>query len=93
MSKETVYQSYLCSSADWNIVIDDAVSHETAASLALEKLLESDGDNFSVGAVISVIPIKKDIEETRLIYSPSVLADIGMHKSAAELIKHIDKDD
>jgi hypothetical protein len=93
MSKETVYRSYLCSSADWSLVIDDADSHESAASLALEKLLESDGDDFSVGAVISVIPIQKDLEETRLIYSPSVLADIGMHKYAAELIKHIDKDD
>jgi hypothetical protein len=40
-----------------------------------------------------VIPIKKSLSETRLIYAPAVLADIGMHKYAAELIKHIDQDE
>lgn len=93
MEEEPVTQSFLCSSADWDIVIDNAVSHESAASLALEKLLDSDGERFSVGAVVSVIPIKKFLSDTKLIYSPAVLADIGMHKYAAELIKHLDQDE
>jgi hypothetical protein len=93
MTEDTPQQSFLCSSADWSIVVDNADSFESAASRALEQLLESDGDKFSVGAVISVIPIKKSLSETRLIYAPAVLADIGMHKYAAELIKHIDQDE
>ena len=93
MPEEDIIQSFLCSSADWEVVIDNCVSYENAAALALEKLLDRDGDKFSVGAVISVIPIKKNLSETRLIYAPSVLADIGMHKYAADLIKHIDQDE
>jgi hypothetical protein len=93
MEEEIVTQSYLCSSADWSIAIDNAVSHENAASLALERLLDSDGERFSVGAVVSVVPIKKFVSETKLIYAPAVLADIGMHKYAAELIKHLEQDE
>jgi hypothetical protein len=93
MTEDNSQQSFLCSSANWSIVVDNADSFESAASKALEQLLDSDGDKFSVGAVISVVPIKKHLSETRLIYSPAVLADIGMHKYAAELIKHIDQDE
>ena len=83
-------RTFLCSSADWEVVVD-AFSHEEAASLALQKQVDSMSDRFSVGAVISVVPIKKDTPETHLVYSPTILADIGLHRHATELMKHIDQ--
>ena len=91
MEEEEKLRDYLCSSADWDVIIEDCASHEEAASSALQRLIESASSKFSVGAVISVCPIKVEKEELKLIYSPSILADIGMHKHAAELIKQIDK--
>lgn len=84
---------FLCSSAEWNQVVEGAESFEEAASIALKQQIESDEERFSVGAVISVTPIEMDFEQSKLIYSPSVLADIGMHKHASEMIKQIDKND
>lgn len=86
-------QTFLCSSAEWNQVIENASSFEEAAAFALQKQIDCDEDRFSVGAVISVTPIQMNIEDTKLIYSPSVLADIGMHKHAKEMINQIDKDE
>jgi hypothetical protein len=84
-------KSFICSSADWELVVDNAVNHEDAAALALQSQLESESERFSVGPMIAVTPIKKISSETIMIYSPKVLADIGMHKHAADLIKHIDQ--
>lgn len=93
MLEEKQTRTFLCSSADWNQVVENAETFEEAAAIALQNQINADSEKFSVGAVISVIPIKFDPEETRLIYSPSVLADIGMHKHATEMIKQIDKDE
>lgn len=93
MLEENQPQIFLCSSADWNQVVENANSFEEAAAFALQMQIDSDSDKFSVGAVISVSPIKINKEATRLIYAPSVLADIGMHNHAAEMIKQIDQDD
>jgi hypothetical protein len=92
MIENTQPRSYLCSSADWDIVVADAENHEQAAAFALETLIASELGNFSVGSSITVVPIIRMLNDTKVIYSPSVLADIGMHKYASELIKHIDED-
>lgn len=86
-------KTFLCSSAEWMQVVEDATSFEEAASIALQAQIDSDSQSFSVGVVISVVPIKIMTDEMKLIYAPSVLADIGMHKHATEMIKQIDKDD
>lgn len=83
-------KTYLCASADWEVSVE-AFSHEEAASLALQKQVDSMTDRFSVGAVISVIPIKKEAANMHLVYSPTILADIGLHRHASELMKHIDQ--
>lgn len=86
-------QIFVCSSADWNQIIENASSFEEAAALALKNQIDCSEDRFSVGTVISVTPIKMNIEDTKLIYSPSVLADIGMHNFSKEMINQIDKDE
>jgi hypothetical protein len=93
MPVKTKFTSYLCSSADWECCIDNASCPEEAASMALQKQINNDEERFSVGTSVLVVPIKKFDKESKLIFSPSVLADIGMHKYASELIKHIDKND
>lgn len=93
MLEEKQTRKFLCSSAEWNQVVEGVDTFEEAAAIALKQQIESDEERFSVGAVISVVPIQMDIEETRLIYAPSVLADIGMHKHATEMIKQIDKNE
>jgi hypothetical protein len=88
-------QTFLCSSAEWNqiVEIEEPCSFEEIAAVALKRQIDCDENLFSVGAVISVTPIKINEEDTKLIYSPSVLADIGMHQHAKEMINQIDKDE
>jgi hypothetical protein len=86
-------KTFLCASAEWTQVVENATSFEEAASLALRQQVDCDSEKFSVGAVISVIPIEIFHDETKLIYSPSVLADIGMHNHAAEMVKQIEQDE
>jgi hypothetical protein len=83
-------RSWLLSSSEWQEIVD-AETHEEAASIALQKQVDSPDNKFEVGAFISVVPIKKFKDDTKLIFSPSVLADIGMHGFAASMIKHIDE--
>jgi len=90
MKEETNLQTFICSSADWELVVD-AETHEEAASMAVQSQFDSNAEKFSVGAVISVIPVIKDTKKAQLVFAPSVLADIGMHKHASNLIKQIDK--
>jgi hypothetical protein len=91
MSETPNKQAYLCASADWHVVVEGADNHEDAAAMALQTQLDSDSERFSVGPVISVIPIIKNMADMHLIYAPTILADIGMHKHAADLVKHIEK--
>ncbi len=90
MSEESNLKTYLCASADWEVVVT-ASSHEEAASLALQEQVNKMTDRFCVGAVISVVPIRKDSSDMHLVYAPTILADIGLHRHASELIKHIDE--
>lgn len=93
MKDEIVSQSFLCESSSWRIIIDNCSSFEEAASKALQIDIDSDGESFSIGPVIAVTPLIKLKDEMRLIYSPSVMADIGLHKEASDLIKFIDQND
>ncbi len=84
---------YLCSSADWQCVIKTAKTPEEAASHALQRQVDSESSVFAVAAAICVVPITIHDEHTSLIYAPSVLADIGMHKYAKQLSIQIKKDE
>lgn len=90
MAEENNKQSYLCSSAEWKIVTE-AATPEEAASIALQIQIDQELEQFSVGPVISVVPIKLLRDKGSLVYTPAALADIGMYKYAEDLIKHLDK--
>lgn len=90
MPKCSKKQAFLCSSADWNQVVEGDLTPDAAAAIALKKQIEIEPNNFSVAAVISVVPIEIDLTKMMHIYAPSVLADIGMHHHASEMIKQID---
>lgn len=82
---------YLCLSANWETSVS-ANSTEKAASIAIQKIADaSEIINFPIGAMITVIPIVKDMDNMHMIYAPKILADIGMHKHASDLIKFINE--
>ena len=91
MSKKKIAQSYICSSADWDCLVEAASSPSEAASLALQKQVQSDSQIFSVGSAIAVTPVVLKKNECEYIYSPSILADIGMHKYADDLSRNLEK--
>ncbi len=94
MPEETLIKAFLCSSAEWAHIIDNASSPEDAATQALKRQInDNDEHQFSVGAAISVTPIVYDPSQTYLVYSPSILADLGMHNHAAKMIEHIEKNE
>jgi len=93
MLEQQHQRAFLCSSAEWTQVVEKASSFEEAAAIALRQQVDCDSEKFSVAAAISVVPIQMFQDETKLIYSPSVLADIGMHKHATEMIKQIEEDE
>jgi hypothetical protein len=82
-------QSYICSSADWDCLVEAAESHMDAAITALNCQINSPSQGFSVGAAIEVIPVKLNKKDAEFIYAPFVLADIGMHQLAKELSEKI----
>lgn len=91
MAEGKKHSSYLCSSADWEHFIKEASSADEAAAKALQVELDNgDAAKFVVGAVICVVPVTILHQDTKFIYSPVVLADIGMHKYADELVRAID---
>ncbi len=93
MAEGKKHHSYLCSSAGWEHFIKEASTSDDAAAKALQIELDNgDSNKFVVGAVICVVPIHLDHQETKFVYAPVVLADIGMHKYADELVKAIDSD-
>lgn len=84
--------TYLCHSADWQRVIKTAKTPEEAATIALQQQMDSESSSFAVAAAIRVTPITIHEEESALYYTPSILADLGMHKYASQLIAQIEKD-
>jgi hypothetical protein len=89
MKEKKTTQSYICSSADWDCLIESAESPMAAAAAALNRQVNSPADGFSVGATIEVIPVKLNKKSSEFIYSPFVLADIGMHKFAKDLAERL----
>jgi hypothetical protein len=86
-----VLRDYLCSSATWEVSVS-AYSAEEAASIAIQKIVDtSKVMDFPIGVMIIVIPIIKDIENLHMIYAPKILADVGLHKHASNLIKFINE--
>jgi hypothetical protein len=85
MTNKKKTQSYLCSSAEWDCLVEDAESPFEAAAKALKQQVDSPSTGFTVGATIKVMPVKFNIEKAQMIYSPIVLADIGMHAFAKDL--------
>ncbi len=82
---------FLCASAKWRCVIE-ALNYEQAASKAVQGMIDNNGTNFSIGALISVTELSLRKKESILIFSPKVLADIGMHALSSNLLNTIDKD-
>ncbi len=89
MKDKKTTQSYICSSADWDCLIESAESPMEAAAAALNRQVNSPSEGFSVGATIEVIPVKLNKKASEFIYSPFVLADIGMHKFAKDLAERL----
>jgi hypothetical protein len=89
MKDKKTTQSYICSSADWDCLIESAESPMAAATAALNRQVNSPSEGFSVGATIEVIPVKLNKKASEFIYSPFVLADIGMHKFAKDLAERL----
>jgi hypothetical protein len=92
MEKEKKARSYICSSADWDCFVEAAFSPQEAASIALQKQVQSYHDGFSVGATIAVIPVSLNKKDCEYIYSPSILANIGMYSFADDLSRNLRKD-
>ena len=89
MKDKKTTQSYICSSAEWDCLIESAGSPMEAAAAALNRQVNSVSDGISVGAIIEVTPVKLNKKGTEFIYSPFVLADIGMHKFAKDLAEKL----
>jgi hypothetical protein len=85
---------FLCQSADWQCVVE-AEDQETAATLAVEKVMlncKDDGSKFSLAMVIAVQKLTSNlIEETSFLensiayYSPTILANAGFHVESKNL--------
>lgn len=93
MKDKKTTQSYICSSAYWDCLIESAESPMAAAAAALNRQISSPSDGFSVGATIEVTPVKLNKKASEFIYSPFVLADIGMHSFAKDLAEKLDATD
>lgn len=89
MKDKKTTQSYICSSAEWDCLIESAESPMAAAIAALNRQVKSSEDGFSVGATIEVIPVKINKKAAEFIYSPFVLADLGMHAFAKDLAEKL----
>lgn len=84
-------KAYVCLSADWNWLIDSAESPMEAAATAVNRQMNLSPEVFSIGSAIEVIPVKLSRKDAEFIYSPFVLADMGMHQFAKELAGRIEK--
>lgn len=89
MKDKKTTQSYICSSAEWDCLIESAESPMEAARAALNRQVNSSDSGFSVGATIEVMPVKINKKAVEFIYSPFVLADLGMHAFAKDLAERL----
>lgn len=91
LNNKDVNKLFLCASASWQCVVE-ALNYEQAASKAVQEMIDEYGASFSIGAVISVTELSLKKRDSILIFSPKVLADIGMHTLSSNLLNIIDKD-
>jgi len=54
--------------------------------------VDKTGEEFSIGAAISVTELSLRKKNSILVFSPRILADIGMHTLSSNLLNIIDKD-
>ncbi len=91
LNNRDVNKLFLCASAGWQCVVE-SLNYEQAASKAVQEMIDEYGASFSIGAVISVTELSLKKRDSILIFSPKVLADIGMHTLSSNLLNIIDKD-
>ena len=95
---------YLCQSSDWQCIIE-AEDEETAATIAVENLMSLKDKKLTMSMFVAVKQIvnnlfqEEDEKETKLFYSPIILANAGVYSEANVLdkdlkseIKEIDED-
>lgn len=82
---------FLCASANWRCVIQ-AFNSDQAAAKAVQEAIENDNTEFSIGSAISVTELSAKTKNSVLVFSPRVLADIGMHSLSSKLLNIIDQD-
>jgi hypothetical protein len=91
LNNEDDCKLFLCASANWQCVVE-SFSYEQAASKAVQEAMDKTGEEFSIGAAISVTELSLRKKNSILIFSPRILADIGMHTLSSNLLNIIDKD-
>lgn len=91
LDKKNGNKLFLCASANWKCVVE-ADSYDQAASKAVQESLEKSGDNFSIGAAVSVTELFIRKNNSILAFSPKILADIGMHTLSSNLLNIIDRE-
>jgi hypothetical protein len=84
---------FLCQSADWQCVVE-AEDQETAATIAVEKVMLNSKNNenkFSLAMVITVKKLPNNLVEESFLddciayYSPVILANAGFHAESKNL--------
>lgn len=81
---------YLCQSADWQCVLE-AENEESAATIAVEKIMLSKDQSFALSSMISVKKLSNNLIEYNedfeniYFYSPIILANAGFHIEANNL--------
>jgi hypothetical protein len=88
---------FLCQSSDWQCVIE-AEDEETAATVAIESVMALEDKNLNMSMFIAVKQINNNLfqeqpdSETKLFYSPIILANAGFYNEANFLNKKLKTD-
>jgi hypothetical protein len=93
-----VLNLFVCQSANWQCIVE-AEDYETAATMAVEKImLASKDEHYCLSAVIVVKKITNNLldsqesYETISYYSPIILANAGFHVEANNLHLNLEKE-
>jgi hypothetical protein len=87
---------YLCQGADWQCIVE-AADQESAATLAIEKVMFNKDQSFGLSSVVVVKKLSNDLLhenenfENVCFYTPIMLANAGFHIEAKNLHAILDK--
>ena len=87
---------YLCQGADWQCIVE-ANDQESAATLAIEKVMFNKDQSFGLSSVVVVKKLSNDLLyenenfENVCFYTPIMLANAGFHIEAKNLHAILDK--